>query len=111
MPPRSRPTGFVPPFLLKEITKSDACSPESQRAAAETLRHDDSRAMTPKSSQEKRHVRAPSANSSTDGEPESGKSDDGSDGQSGASQGAASNAGPENPFKKRDEKPNQPASN
>lgn len=104
MPPKPRPSGFVPPHLLKEITKSEACSPESQRAAAETLRHDQSRAMTPKSSQDKQDRRDRGASSSTDGDVESGKSDDGMDGQPGGAQGTATSAGGENPFRKATDK-------
>ncbi|MBE3044796.1 hypothetical protein IMZ48_20000 [Candidatus Bathyarchaeota archaeon] len=96
MPPTPRPSGFVPPHLLKEITASDACSPEDQRAAAETLRHDESRAMTPKSSQDRNDARRRGANSSSDGDAGSGKSDDGMEGQG--------KAGGENPFKQAAEK-------
>lgn len=111
MPPNPRPSGFVPPYLLKEITKSEACSPENQRAAAETLRHDQSRAMTPKSSQDKQDRRDRGAGSSTDGDGESGKSDDGMDGRSGGAQGTATRARSQNPFGKATEKSKQTGGN
>ena len=111
MPPKPRPSGFVPPHLLKEITKSEACSPESQRAAAETLRHDQSRAMTPKSRQYKQDRRNRGASSSTDGDGESGKSDDGMDGQSGGAQGMATSTGGENPFRKTTEESKKTGAN
>lgn len=107
MPLNSRPGGFVPPHLLKEISKSEACSPESRQAAADTLRHDESRATTPKSSQDKKDRRDRGSSPSTDGGGESGKSDDGAEGRAGDPQGTAATAGGKNPFKKTDEKPKQ----
>ncbi|KAL2105837.1 hypothetical protein VUR80DRAFT_7686 [Thermomyces stellatus] len=111
MSPKPKPSGFVPPHLLREITKSEACSPESQRAAADTLRHGESRAMTPKSSQNRQDMRGRGATPSTDGYGESGKSDDGMDGQSGGASGTATSAGGENPFKKATEKPKESGAN
>lgn len=104
MPPHPRPGGFVPPHLLKEISKSEACSPESRQAAADTLRHDESRATTPKSSQDKQDQRNRGTSPSSDGGGESGKSDDGAEGQARDPQGTAATAGGKNPFKKTDEK-------
>lgn len=105
MPPHPRPGGFVPPHLLKEISKSEACSPESRQAAADTLRHDESRATTPKSSQDKQDRRDRGTSPSSDGAGESGKSDDGAERRARDPQGTAATAGGKNPFKKTDEKP------
>ncbi|SPO00594.1 uncharacterized protein DNG_03343 [Cephalotrichum gorgonifer] len=74
-----RPRGFVPPYLLKEISKSEACSPDSQRAAAETVKYDESRAVASGSGRDQQRGRDKSPSPSTD--TNSGKSDDGMDEQ------------------------------
>lgn len=107
MPPHPRPGGFVPPHLLKEISKSEACSPESRQAAAETLRHDESRATTPKSSQDKQDRRDRGTSPSSDGGGDSDKSEDGAEGRASDPRSTAATAGGKNPFKKTDEKPKQ----